>query len=199
MRIVPAIIALATIGVAIPSRTDAQGRYTTKTTGDIVQLRDNTADVTVSVMTSLGSAYEIVVKGHNIIQTRFTSTDQFRANAGLQGIPLLAPFANRLDEMAFYANGRKYNFDPELGNVRGPIPIHGFIRNSPTWTLVETKADRNATWVTSRLEFYRNPMWMAQFPFAHTIAITYRLSEGVVEVQTRLENLSDEPMPVAIG
>ena len=84
MRIVPAIIALATIVVAIPSRTDAQSRYTTKTTGDIVQLRDNTADVTVSVMTSLGSAYEIVVKGHNIIQTRFTSTDQFRANSGLK-------------------------------------------------------------------------------------------------------------------
>jgi aldose 1-epimerase len=101
--------------------------------------------------------------------------------------------------MAFYANGRKYNFDPEVGNVRGPIPIHGFIRNSPTWTLVETKADGKSAWVTSRLDFYRNPQWMAQFPFAHTITTTYRISDGVVEVQTKLDNLSDEPMPVAIG
>jgi len=29
------------------------------------------------------------------------------------------PFANRLDETAFYANDKKYNFDLELGNVRG--------------------------------------------------------------------------------
>ena len=40
---------------------------------------------------------------------------------------------------------------------------------------------------------------MAQFPFAHTITMTYRVSDGALEVQTRLDNLSTEPMPVAIG
>jgi aldose 1-epimerase len=199
MRIARAALVLAIVVVACPATSQAQARYTTKTTGDIVQLRDNSADVTVSVMTSLGNAYEIVVKGRNVIQTTFTSTDQFRANPGLQGMPLLAPFANRLDEMAFYANGRKYNFDPELGNVRGPVPIHGLIRGVPAWTLVAASADRSSAWVTSRLDFYRNPAWMKQFPFAHTITVTYRVSDGVVEVHTQLDNMSDEPMPVAIG
>jgi aldose 1-epimerase len=193
------MLVVATVVAACPSMALAQGRYATKTTGDIVQLRDNSADVTVSVMTSLGSAYEIVVKGQNLLQTPFTSTNQFRANPGLQGIPLLAPFANRLDEMAFYANGHRYPFDPDLGNVRGPVPIHGFVRGVPAWTLVEAKADRRSAWVTSRLDFFRNPAWMKQFPFAHTITITYRVSDGVVEVHTRLDNLSDDPMPVAIG
>ena len=40
---------------------------------------------------------------------------------------------------------------------------------------------------------------MKQFPFAHTIEITHRLHDGVLEVTTRIENLSAEPMPVAIG
>ena len=40
---------------------------------------------------------------------------------------------------------------------------------------------------------------MAQFPFAHTITMTYRVSDGALEVQTRLDNLSTDPMPVAIG
>ena len=47
---------------------------------------------------------------------------------GLNGIPLLWPYANRLDEQAFYANGQKYTFDPGIGNTgRGAIPIHGFL------------------------------------------------------------------------
>ena len=40
---------------------------------------------------------------------------------------------------------------------------------------------------------------MQQFPFAHMLEMTYRLSDGVLEVRTRIENLSVEPMPVAIG
>jgi aldose 1-epimerase len=42
-------------------------------------------------------------------------------------------------------------------------------------------------------------MWMAQFPFAHTIEITYRLKDGGLEVNTRVQNMSSEPMPLSIG
>ena len=177
----------------------AQARYSATQTGDVVQLRDNRTDTTVSVMTIVSNAYEMVVKGQNIIRIPFATVDDFRARPGLNGIPLLAPFANRLDEPAFYANGKKYNFDLELGNVRGPIPIHGFLSGAKDWKLVEAKADGKSAWVTNKLDFYRNPQWMKQFPFAHTMQMTYRLADGVLEVKTRIENLSVEPMPVAIG
>jgi aldose 1-epimerase len=111
----------------------------------------------------------------------------------------MAPWANRLDEQAFYANGVRYPFDMELGNVRGNIPSHGFITGNPYWEIVEIRADSTAAWVTSRLDFYRRPEWLKQWPFAHTIEATYRLSGGVVEVVTRVENLSVAPMPVSIG
>ena len=42
-----------------------------------------------------------------------------------------------------------------LGNVRGAIPIHGFLTTNPHWQLVEAKADASSAWVTSRLEFYQ--------------------------------------------
>jgi aldose 1-epimerase len=193
------VAALFCAVLAFPDRSSAQARYSIKQTGDIVQLRDARTDTTVSVMTSLSNAYEMVVKGQNLIRMTFATVDEFRARPGLNGIPLLAPFANRLDEQAFYANGKKYNFDMELGNVRGTIPIHGYLSSAKDWKLVEAKADGKAAWVTNRLEFYRNPQWMKQFPFAHTLEMTYRLQDGVLEVQTRIENLSVEPMPVAIG
>jgi aldose 1-epimerase len=117
----------------------------------------------------------------------------------MYGIPFMGPWANRLDEQAFYANGRRYAFDMELGNVRGKIPIHGFLTTNPHWRLVEVKADRQSARATSRLEFYRQPAWMKQFPFAHVIEITYTLRNGELQVATRIENLSAEPMPVSIG
>ena len=40
---------------------------------------------------------------------------------------------------------------------------------------------------------------MKQWPFAHTIEMTYRLRDGVLEVATAIVNLSAEPMPVAVG
>src|SRR6185436_5146369 len=158
-----------TVGIAtaaaLPTNAQAQARYTAKQTGDVVQLRDSRTDTTISVLTSVSNAYEMVVKGQNIIRITFPTVDDFRERPGLNGIPLLAPFANRLDEQAFYANGKKYNFDMELGNVRGAIPIHGYLSGAKDWTLVEAKADGNAAWVTNKLDFYRNPQWMKQFPF----------------------------------
>ena len=194
-----ALSVVVTVLVAVQMTAREQARYTAKTMGDVVQLRDAKTDTVVSVLTSVSNAYEMVVKGENVLRMAFQSVDDMRARPGLNGIPLLAPFANRLDEQAFYANGRKYNFDMELGNVRGAIPMHGYLSGTKMWKLVEAKADASGAWVTSRLDFYRNPQYMKQFPFAHTLTMTYRLSDGALEVRTRIDNLSTEPMPVAIG
>ena len=128
----------------------------------------------------------------------YASVEEFKARPALSGIPFLGPWANRLDEQAFYANGKRYAFDMDLGNVRGAIPIHGFL-STAQWQLVEAKADGKSAWVTARLEFFKQPAWMKQFPFAHTIDMTHRLQDGVLRVQTKITNLSAEAMPVAVG
>jgi aldose 1-epimerase len=194
-----ALSVLVTVLFAVQMTAREQARYTAKTMGDVVQLRDAKTDTVVSVLTGVSNAYEMVVKGENVLRMPFQSVDDMRARPGLNGIPLLAPFANRLDEQAFYANGRKYNFDMELGNVLGAIPIHGYLSGTNMWKLVEATADASGAWVTSTLDFYRHPQYMKQFPFAHTLTMTYRLSDGALEVRTRIDNLSSEPMPVAIG
>lgn len=174
-------------------------RYTVKTIGDIVQLHDNKTDSTVSVLTGTSNAYEFVVHGKNVISMNIPSTTALRNNPGLNGVPFLGPFANRLDEMAFYANGKKYSFDSGLGNVRSPIPQQGFLNSTHDWKLVAAKADANSATVISKLDFYRNPDWMKQFPFAQTYTMTIRLKDGVLEVNTRIDNLSTQPLPVSIG
>ncbi len=198
-RMTRAILALLAVTGLGLSTAAAQTAYGVKTLGDVVQLRDTKADTTVSVLLPVNNAYEMVVKGKNVIRMAIRSVDDMRARPNLNGIPLLAPFANRNDGTAFYANGKKYNFDMERGNVRGPVPIHGYLSGTNAWKLVEAKADGRSAWVTSRLDFYKYPDYMQQFPFAHTLTITYRLSGGVLEVHTRIDNLAAEPMPVVLG
>ena len=125
--------------------------------------------------------------------------EEFKARPGMSGIPFLGPWIDCLDEQAFFANGRRRAFDMQLGNVRGDMPSHGLVTTTDQWNVVEAKADTDSAWVTSRLEFYRQPMWMKQWPFAHTIEITHRLHDGVLEVETAIVNMSAEPMPIAIG
>jgi len=171
--------------------------YTAERVGRTVRLTDTRGQVLVSIAPHRGNVtFEMKVKGRDVLHFPVASLEDPRA--GQFGIPFLGPWANRLDEPAFYANGRRYAFDMDLGNVRGSIPIHGFLGASE-WQVVEARADADAAWVTSRLEFFRSPLWMKQFPFAHTIEITHRLQDGVLEVRTRIQNLSLEPMPVSVG
>ena len=133
-RVVCAVALAATLpALAAPAHTARQSRYTVTTTDDIVQMKDSAAGITVSLVAGLSNAYEMVVKGQQVIRKPFADLAEFRARPGLSGIPLLAPYANRLDEQAFYANGRKYSFDMGLGNVRGEIPIHGFLTGVKDW------------------------------------------------------------------
>lgn len=178
----------------------ALAQYSARTEGEVVRLEDSARRIRVSIVPSVGNvAFEMLVNGENILRFPYADIAEFRSRPGLDGIPFLGPWANRLDEQAFYANGKRYPFNMDLGNVRGAHPIHGFLSFTNKWTVTEVKADKSAAWTTSRLEFYREPSWMAQFPFAHTIEMTYRLARGVLEVSLRLQNLSSESMPVSIG
>jgi aldose 1-epimerase len=125
-----------------------------------------------------------------------------KAKPQFGGIPFLAPWANRLSEDAFFANGEKFRVNPDLGNIRrdqNQKPIHGLLTFSPDWQVTAIDADDNSARVTSRLEFWKHPELMAQFPFAHTIETTYSLRDDILEVRTTIENLSADPMPVGLG
>ncbi|HEY4362426.1 MAG TPA: aldose 1-epimerase [Bryobacteraceae bacterium] len=166
----------------------------------VVRLSDAAHGVEVSIVPSVGNtAYEMKVHGLNILHFPFADVAEFRAKPSLAGIPFLAPWGNRLDQQAFFANGKKYAFDMTLGNVRGTIPIHGLLSSSPYWQVTEAKADQKSAHVTSKLEFWKYPDLMKQWPFAHEYEMTYSLSDGQLEVRITVANLSAEPMPVAVG
>jgi len=157
----------------------------------------------VSLATTVGNiAYEFSVGGQNLLWFPHSGPAGLRADPKLCGIPFLAPWANRLDGDTYQVNGNNYKLNPSLGYLRrdsNQKPIHGLLLFSPMWKVTSLDAGPDSASAASRLEFWKYPELMAQFPFAHEITIGYRLAGGALEVSTLLTNLSAEPMPVTIG
>jgi aldose 1-epimerase len=184
-------------------KSDYSARRTVADGIETVELSDAAHRLEVALAPSLGNmAYEIKAAGKNILWFPYHSPAGFRSDSRLCGLPFLAPWANRIAGDSYWVNGRQYLLNPALGNLRRDprqLPIHGLLHLSPDWTLVSADASAASAAATSRLEFWKHPRLMAQFPFAHTITMTYRLANAELEVETVLDNLSAEPMPVAIG
>jgi aldose 1-epimerase len=184
----------------------AAQRYTARqvtTNGvPIVQLADQQRNTIVSIAPSVGNnAYEMNVNGKNVFYFPFNSVAEFAAKPRLCGIPFLAPWANRIDQAGFYANGKYHKFDLELGNLGldgNGQPIHGLLQYAQ-WEVVAVEADANETRSVSRLNFGKQEKLLAQFPFPHTIEMTHILRDGNLEVKTRITNDGSEAMPVGIG
>lgn len=167
---------------------------------EVYILRDAGRGVEVRIAPALGmNSYEMTVKGKRVFWSPYATVGEFAAKPVFLGNPLLWPWANRIDGLHYFVNGRKYALNPELGNVRtgGPnqTPIHGLLQYEKRWVVLK---DEPAA-LRARLEFWRYPELMAQFPFAHNIEIEYRLREGALEVETLIRNEAREAMPVALG
>jgi aldose 1-epimerase len=197
---------IALLGLSMLPTMSQAANYTAERTSvdgiEVVRLADAARQVEVWIVPSVGNiAYDMKVKGKRVLWSPFASPAQLKQRPRQSGNPFLAPWANRIDGDAFYANGKKYLLNQDLKNYtldQNRKPMHGFLAFVP-WNVARVSADDKTAEVSSRLEFWRNPDWMAQFPFAHTLTMTYRLSDGVLEVQTEVENQSTEPMPLVIG
>ncbi len=177
----------------------------TRTTVDhveVIRLADEARQTEVWIVPSLGNnSYEMKVKGKRVFWSPYQTLGELKQKPTQAGNPFLAPWANRIDSDAYYANGKKYVLNRELNNFRSDAnnnPIHGLLVFAD-WKVAKLDAGESGAEVTSRLEFWRNPEWMAQFPFAHTLEMTYRLKDGTLEVETSIENHSTQPMPVSVG
>lgn len=169
---------------------------------DIVRLRGPSGS-SVSIVPKVGNtAYEFLINGKNAFWFPFRSVGEFAADPDLCGNPFLAPWANRLDEHAFYANGIRYELNRGLGNyLLDPAdqPIHGLLLYATQWEVADMRSDTDSAQVTSRLEFGRHPELMAQFPFAHSIEMTYVLRDRTLETRTRVSSDCAETMPLSVG
>jgi len=165
----------------------------------VIRLRDDENGVDISIVPEFGNAAaEMKVHGKDIL---YFPASEGAGHRKMGGIPLLAPWANRLDRPAFWANGREYSLRMNLGNIKvdgNGLPIHGLLWKQ-AWEVTELAADTSSAHVTSRFDFTKHPDLMAQWPFAHDYEMTCRLSNGALETRVTVTNRSSDPMPLSLG
>jgi aldose 1-epimerase len=195
--------------LALPLVARAASAYVATKTIDhgieVIHLTDTGRGIEVSIVPSVGNrAYELRVHGKNLLYFPFTDVAALKNSKRpvLNGIPFLAPWANSIPGGGFWANGNRYTFNPDLGSVRVSstgIAMHGMLASTPLWEVTDLGADTSSAHVTSKLQFWKYPDLMANWPFAHEYQMTYKLADGVLQVTTEVTNLSIASMPIVLG
>jgi aldose 1-epimerase len=108
------------------------------------------------------------------------------------GLPLLAPWANRLSRKRFRVSAREIDLDgiPGLHYDANGLPIHGTMVGPMAWRVVYQSADA----LRARYD-YDQPA----FPFPHRVEIEAIVSEKGLEVRTRVRPTSKRRVPISFG
>jgi aldose 1-epimerase len=168
-------------------------------------LLDASRKMDFGVVPQLGNfAYQFKVNGKDVLIPPDSFKVYLEKHWFCCGIPFLAPWANRIDPDYYYFEGKKYLLNDEYGNLLHVPPfnliIHGLLVFDPHWRVAKTGAsDAEGAFITSRMDFYKYPGLMEQFPFAQVYEITYRLKDGKLGNTTRVINKSAEDIPVHYG
>lgn len=126
---------------------------------------------------------------------------KYAANGSTMGIPLLYPWANRLQAHAYRAAGREVTIDPanpRLHRDGNGLPMHGLLAALPGWSVREQAADQTSARLTARFTF-ADAALLAAFPFPHILTIDVTLREATITIATTLHANASVPVPVSFG
>jgi len=136
-------------------------------------------------------------RGEELLAQR-DGLDAYVQDAKTFGIPLLHPWANRLDGPRYSVAGKDIELDmdsPLIHVEDNGLPIHGLASASPYWEVI----DRDEAGLHARLDYFAHADLLAGFPFPHTLDIEISLDPNALHHTTTLTASGTEPVPVSFG
>lgn len=127
---------------------------------------------------------------------------RYAASGSTMGIPLLHPWANRLDGFAYRAAGRAVVIDPgtpRLHRDGNGLPMHGLLAAHPGWQVREQHAGADGGRLVATLFFAADRDLLAAFPFPHTLTIAVGLDAATLTIATTLRATGEIAVPVSFG
>jgi galactose mutarotase-like enzyme len=126
-----------------------------------------------------------VVGGDELLGQR-GGLEKYKRTGSTFGIPLLHPWANRLDR----------EFDsPLVRHDPNGLAIHGVLAASPHWQVLEHSDER----VAARLDFGARPEYLEVFPHPHAIEVEVDIEDRAQTIVTRVRPTGDAAVPIAFG
>lgn len=166
---------------------------------EAVRLRSTSAHVDATFVPSAGMVgASLRDRGAELLH-RNGGVHRYAQGATTMGIPLLHPWANRLDGDHYKVDGTTVSLDRVAALTQRDehgLPIHGLINGSPHWRPVPA----NGGWsLAAELDFGARPELLAGFPFAHHLRLDVSLARRTLTVRSTLTATGDRAVPVAFG
>ncbi len=114
------------------------------------------------------------------------------------GLPILHPWANRLGEFGYTAQGRTVRLSPQqrgLCTDENGLVIHGLLAAYRGWHITDLTDDE----VVAELDFGGDPTLLAGFPYPHEIALRITLRDRTLSVSTTVTPTAETPVPLCFG
>jgi aldose 1-epimerase len=156
-------------------------------------------DLEASFAPHLGMAgVSLLHRGSELLDRRAGLTAYARTGA-VMGIPLLHPWANRLDAHEYALDGHRVRLptaSPLVHCEEHGLPIHGLLNASPYWDVVPAAGTPA---LRATLDFGAHPELLAAFPFPHELTIEAALDPAGLDVTTTVTPTGDVPVPLSFG
>jgi len=158
---------------------------------ETVTLRDPVANVSATFAPGAGMVCcSLRHEGEELLAQK-DGLDAYVRTGATMGIPLLHPWANRLDGWSYEALGRSVDLRAAEAIVpveEHGLPIHGTLPRAwrvvaSGWRLAAELADGAS----------------AAFPFPHKVRLEAELSAATLRIRTTIAPNSTQPVPVAFG
>jgi aldose 1-epimerase len=121
----------------------------------------------------------------------------YERTGSTMGIPLLAPWANRVPSDRWELLGRSVRLDEcpdQVHREENGLPIHGLLGGAAAFTVRAAEAEKGAARLAATVE-----VDLPCFPFPHAVAVEAVLRDAELTVTTTLAPTGDAPAPVAFG
>jgi aldose 1-epimerase len=120
--------------------------------------------------------------------------DALRAG-GTGGLPLLAPWANRLSQWRYRVGRTVVDLQGlPLGVDDNGLPIHGTLVGRPGWTVERLTTRRDTAVVQASID-----VETPAFPFPHRIQVTATAREPELRIDTTIVPTGRRAVPIALG
>jgi len=144
------------------------------------------------------TCFSLRLNGTEVLHFPF-NLNHYRASGDLAGIPLLFPWANRLEDDAFPFRGKSYSLSEPLHRDGNGLPIHGLITKSNAWSLKDLNASRGFARALFEFNMEADASLRVNFPFIHSLFLSFELRPGSLGNRLEVENRDRMAFPVSPG
>jgi galactose mutarotase-like enzyme len=115
------------------------------------------------------------------------------------GLPLLAPWANRLSGRAYRAGGVRVDLDTlDLDTDPNGLPIHGTMSARHPWEVRAVSTGDRVARLRAAFEYAEEEL-LAAFPFPHRLETSIEVDGRSLSVTTSIRPCGDRAVPISFG